>query len=301
MSVFELLLNVMGPVVLIIALGWLAGRRISIDVNTLSKLAFYVLGPAFVLDVFADAELDGSVVVRLTIAALIGMIAGGLVAYAAARGSGFDQLRTGAAVMTGSFGNVGNAGLAISAFAFGDSAIPAAAVLMIVINISGVFVGVVLASAREKGIGSALVRALAAPISIAATVAVLFNVIGVDFPLSVERSISILGTALIPIMLLTLGIQMAGDRQIRLERDLGVVSVAKLIAAPAVAGLAGWLLGLEGETFGVLVIQSAMPPAVFCSVVALEFAMEPERVTRTVLGTTLVALLTLPVVLIAVT
>ncbi len=298
---FELLLNVMGPVVLIIALGWLAGRRISIDVNTLSKLAFYVLGPAFVLDVFADAELDGSVVVRLTIAALIGMIAGGLVAYAAARGSGFDQLRTGAAVMTGSFGNVGNAGLAISAFAFGDSAIPAAAVLMIVINISGVFVGVVLASAREKGIGSALVRALAAPISIAATVAVLFNVIGVDFPLSVERSISILGTALIPIMLLTLGIQMAGDRQIRLERDLGVVSVAKLIAAPAVAGLAGWLLGLEGETFGVLVIQSAMPPAVFCSVVALEFAMEPERVTRTVLGTTLVALLTLPVVLIAVT
>ena len=301
MSVLELLLNVMGPVVLIIALGWLAGRRISIDVNTLSKLAFYVLGPAFVLDVFADAELDGSVVVRLTIAALIGMIAGGLVAYAAARGSGFDQLRTGAAVMTGSFGNVGNAGLAISAFAFGDSAIPAAAVLMIVINISGVFVGVVLASAREKGIGSALVRALAAPISIAATVAVLFNVIGVDFPLSVERSISILGTALIPIMLLTLGIQMAGDRQIRLERDLGVVSVAKLIAAPAVAGLAGWLLGLEGETFGVLVIQSAMPPAVFCSVVALEFAMEPERVTRTVLGTTLVALLTLPVVLIAVT
>ena len=48
-------------------------------------------------------------------------------------------------------------------------------------------------------------------------------------------------------------------------------------------------------------IQSSMPPAVFCAVVALEFDMEPDRTTRTVLGTTLLALLTIPIALIAVT
>ena len=282
-------------------MGWFTGRRINVDINTLSKLAFYVLGPAFVLDVFADAELDGSVVIQLTIASLVGMLAGGLVAYGAARANRFDPKRTGSAVLTGSFGNTGNAGLAISAFAFGDSAIAVAAVVMIVINITGVVVGVALASAKENGLGHALWRSLTGPIPLAAALAVVLNVIDVEFPLVFERSISILGTALIPMMLLTLGIQMAGDRQISLERDLGVTTVAKLIAAPAVAALVGLGFGLEGETFGVLVIQSAMPPAVFCSVVALEFDMKPELTTRTVLGATLVALITLPVVLVAVT
>jgi len=66
MSVVELLINVMGPVVLLIALGWFAGTRMDFDVATLSRLAFWVLGPMFVLDVFADAELERSTVVRLT-------------------------------------------------------------------------------------------------------------------------------------------------------------------------------------------------------------------------------------------
>ena len=65
MSVAELLVDVMGPVVLVVGVGWIAGRRLDFDVQTLSRLAFWILGGAFVLDVFADAELDRSVVFRL--------------------------------------------------------------------------------------------------------------------------------------------------------------------------------------------------------------------------------------------
>ena len=131
MSVVELLINVMGPVVLIVALGWFAGAKLSFDVSTLSRLAFYVLGPAFVLDVFADAELDGSVVLRLTVAAWAAMLVGGLLALALSRAVKLNNARRGSAIMSSAYGNVGNAGLAISAFALGDDAIPIAAVLMI--------------------------------------------------------------------------------------------------------------------------------------------------------------------------
>lgn len=291
----------MGPVVLIVALGWFAGAKLSFDVSTLSRLAFYVLGPAFVLDVFADAELDGSVVLRLTVAAWAAMLVGGLLALALSRAAKLNNARRGSAIMSSAYGNVGNAGLAISAFALGDDAIPIAAVLMIVINITGIVLGVILASAQEGGIGSAFIRGFSAPMTIAAGIAVVMNLASFEFPTAIERSIEISGSALIPVMLITLGIQMAGDVTPRPEVDLGIVVAAKLVVVPLIAALVGSLLGLEGDAFGVLVIQSSMPPAVFCAVVALEFDMEPDRTTRTVLGTTLIALLTIPIALVAVT
>ena len=291
----------MGPVVLIVALGWFAGAKLSFDVSTLSRLAFYVLGPAFVLDVFADAELDGSVVLRLTVAAWAAMLVGGLLALALSQAAKLNNARRGSAIMSSAYGNVGNAGLAISAFALGDDAIPIAAVLMIVINITGIVLGVILASAQEGGIGSAFIRGFSAPMTIAAGIAVVMNLASFEFPTAIERSIEISGSALIPVMLITLGIQMAGDVTPRPEVDLGIVVAAKLVVVPLIAALVGSLLGLEGDAFGVLVIQSSMPPAVFCAVVALEFDMEPDRTTRTVLGTTLIALLTIPIALVAVT
>ncbi len=54
---------------------------------------------------------------------------------------------------------------------------------------------------------------------------------------------------------------------------------------------------MTGDHLGVVAIQSAMPPAVFCLVVANEYDFEPERVTANVVAVTLVSLLTLPVVL----
>lgn len=301
MSVVELLVNVMGPVILIVGFGWFAGTRMSFDVATLSRLSFWVIGPVFVLDVFADAELDRSIVVRLSLAGVLSMAVGGALAYLAGRRMGIGNTRTKGVVMTSAYGNVGNAGLAISAFAFGESAIPTAAVLMIVINCVGILLGVALATAQTSGLGAALRRAFTAPMTIAAAVAVAMNLAGWTFPTALERSISIVGAALIPIMLISLGLQLAGDVRPTLDADFSVVAVAKLLVVPLVAAGIGLAFGLEGDVLGVLVIQSSMPPAVFTAVVALEFDLQPARVTQIVLGTTLLSLLTIPVALVAVT
>lgn len=301
MSVIELLVDVMGPVVAIVAVGWLARRRLEFDVATLSRLAFWVLGGAFVLDVFADANLDRTVVVKLVGAALVSMTVAAILAGAAGRTFDLGRSRSSAAAMSSAYGNVGNAGLAISAFAFGESAIPFAAVLMIAINVPGMILGISLATSRDRGFGYGVVRALSAPMSLAAGVAILMNVFDWSFPLPIERSISLLGDALIPVMLLTLGMQLATSTSLRPDIDLGIVSVIKLAVVPLVAAGLGKAFGLEGDAFGVLVIQSAMPPAVFCAVVAMEFDLEPQRVSRIVLGTTLISLITLPFVLVAVT
>lgn len=264
-------------------------------------MAFWVLGPAFVFNLFADSTLSGGVVARLVISGLVGMLAAGLLAMAVNRAMGSETSVASASVMTAAYGNVGNAGLAITSFALGETALAAAGVLMLTVNLTGISLGVALAARQSKSLLAAVGDGLRTPMTIAAVVAIGCNFIEVSPPLAMQRAIDLLAGAMIPTMLLGLGIQLAKTPIGAVGRDFAISAVAKLLVAPVAAGATAMALGLAGDELGAVVLQSAMPPAVFCLAVALEHDLEPERVTTAVVGMTLLALLTLPVALVLVT
>ena len=300
MSVASVLFDVLGPVAALVLLGAVVGPRLEIDAGSLSRMAYWVFGPAFVFALLAGADLDRSVVLRLIGASLAGMGAALAVAvlWAKITGAGFEL---GAAVaMTSVWGNVGNAGLAIVAFALGDDALPIAGVLMVTINLASLILGVGMAQSRTSSVSAAVIRGLSAPMSIAGAVALAVNLVGVDVPLLADRSIGLLADALIPVMLFTLGLQLVHHGMPKWSNDLTVVLIAKLAVAPLAAAVVGRLLSLEGDALAAVIIQSAMPPAVFCAVVASESDLVPERVTAAVVLTTAVSAITLPVVLLLV-
>lgn len=300
MSVANVLFDVLGPVAALVLLGAVLGPRLQIDAGSLSRMAYWVFGPAFVFALLAGADLDRSIVLRLIGASLAGMAAALAVAvlWAKVTGAGFEL---GAAVaMTSVWGNVGNAGLAIVAFALGDDALPIAGVLMVTINLASLILGVGMAQARTSSVSAAVIRGLSAPMSVAGAVALVVNLINLDVPLLADRSIGLLADALIPVMLFTLGLQLVNHGMPKWSNDLTVVLVAKLAVAPLAAAMVGRLLSLEGDALAAVIIQSAMPPAVFCAVVASENDLVPERVTAAVVLTTAVSAITLPVVLLLV-
>lgn len=301
MATVQLLLNVLAPVLVVVVLGMTTGSRLGIDDGTLSRLAYWIFGPAFMVDVLHDADLAWSVIGQLAAAGIAGMIVAALIALSVSRlaGDGYDV--TAAGVMSSAYGNVGNAGLAISVFALGDAILPAAGIFMLAINLSGMMLGVSLAHGRDGSIGSALLRSLTAPMTIAGASAMFVNAIDLELPTVPDRATSLLASALIPIMLYALGMQLKsawGDPDGEgMRRSVGVVAAAKLIAAPLGAAGVGSLLGLSGDLLAVAVIQSAMPPAVFCMVVAVEHDLAPKQVTAMVAFTTVLSVATLPVVL----
>lgn len=297
MSVANVIFDVLAPVAILVGLGGALGPRLNVDVGGLSRLAYNVFGPAFIFAVLAGADLQRGVVVRLVLAGLAGMAAAVVLAVLWSRITGVGYALTAAAAITSSYGNVGNAGLAIVAFSLGEQALPTAGVLMLTINLTGLVLSVGLAEARSRSPLPALGRALATPMAVAGAVSLLVNLSGVDLPVVVDRSIGLLADALIPVMLLTLGMQLVKSGRPSWSSDLGVVLVAKLVVAPLVAGLAASALSLRGDLLDTVVIQSAMPPAVFAAVIAIESDLAPERVTAAVVLTTLVSALTLPVVL----
>ncbi|MGI9596566.1 MAG: AEC family transporter, partial [Acidimicrobiales bacterium] len=236
---------------------------------------------------------------KLIAASGAGMVAALLVAVVWARLAAAPYELGAAVAMTSVWGNVGNAGLAIVAFALGDDALPIAGLLMVTIHLSSLVLGVGLAQARTSSITAAAMGALTTPMSLAGLVALAVNLLDVDVPLLTERSIGLLADALIPVMLFTLGLQLVTSGRPEWSGDLSVVLVAKLAVAPAAAWLAGSALSLDGDALDAVVIQSAMPPAVFCAVVASENNLVPDRVTAAVVVATLASALTLPVVLVA--
>ncbi len=291
----------MAPVVAIVAVGALAGPRLGLDSGTLSKLAYWVLGPAFMFSIFSKTELDSATAGRLGLAAAAGIVASFAVAYVAATATGHVGKPRSSVLMTSAYGNVGNAGLAISAFALGEEILDRASVLMLVGMISGTVLGIWLATAGEHGGFVAVRRAVVSPLVIAAGVALVVNWADLAVPAALDRPTNLVGQALIPVMLLTLGLQLASANSVRVTGSATVVMVAKLLVAPAVAYVVASALGLDGDSRAVATIQAAMPPAVFCVLLAMEFDLEPNQTTNDVVVATIASLVSLPIVLALVT
>jgi predicted permease len=300
MSVFSVLFDVLGPVVVVVGLGALTGHRISVDLRSLSRLAYWVLGPAFMFDILADADLARDEMIQLSIVGVAGMVAAGSVAALVLRISREPASVIAAGTLTASYGNVGNAGLVISSFAFGPDLLPAAGVFMLAVNTTGMMLGVGLAHGRRGSIAGAVWEAVKAPMTVASVVALGVNTFGAQPPPIIDRSIVLVAGALIPTMLYTLGMQLKNTGRFEVGLQTVTSTFTKLLIAPIAATAAAVGLGLSPELVGVAAVQSAMPPAVFCMVVALEHDLETERVTATLVFATLMSLLTLPgVVLLA--
>ncbi|MEL6892999.1 MAG: AEC family transporter [Actinomycetota bacterium] len=297
MSVAALLFDVIGPVVVLVAIGAVVGTRLHIHPAPLASSAYWLLGPAFVFDNLYDAELAGDLIVKLVVASLASMLGAGLFAWVITTAAGGQGATRSAAVLTSAYGNVGNAGLAISAFALGDDVLPIASVVMLSINITGLAMGVGLAAARTTTPARALGRALLAPMTVAGALAVIVNAGDVDIPLIVERPMVLMSEAMIPVMLLTLGLQLVRTGLPAWSVALSATIIGKLVIAPLAGAATATALGLDGDAFSVLVIQAAMPPAVFCALIAIEHDYERDRITSAVVATTLVSLATTPVVL----
>lgn len=293
----QVLVDVLVPVYLLVGIGFVVARVVGAKPQTLATLSYWVLGPAFIFDVLAGAELDPGVVGKVVTASALTMVFVGAAAASVIRALGRSFSTQSATVLTSIHGNVGNFGLAISAFALGESVLPIAGIVMVTVNTLGILTGVGLATIRHGSAWRAIGAAFGSPLALAVVPALAVNISNLSLPVWVDRPISLLAAALIPVMLLTLGIQLALMPRAMPDGVIAVPIAMKLIASPLIALLATALLSLGGVASDVVILQAAMPAAVFTSLIALEHDLEADYVTSVVLVGTLVSIATLPVVI----
>lgn len=118
-----------------------------------------------------------------------------------------------------------------------------------------------------------------------------------EVPLFLSRITQLLGRAMIPMMLVTLGVQLSDVNKFKFSVDVITVSGVRLIGAPIIAFGLTSLFSLSDMQIRSGILQASMPVAVMASIIAIEYNIAPKFVTTTVLFSTICSLITLTVLL----
>ena len=189
------------------------------------------------------------------------------------------------------FGNTGNMGLPLCLFAFGQEGL-SLGIAVFVIGAIGMFV-----SAPALAAGRLDWRQIVySPTYYGIAAGLICMVYAVSLPKWLTNTVDILAGMAIPLMLVTLGASLAGLTVKSFGRSV-TLSVLKVAVGLAVGVALAALFGLTGAPRGVLIIQTAMPTAVFVYLFAARHDVVPEEVASIVLVSTVISFVTLPLVL----
>ena len=119
----------------------------------------------------------------------------------------------------------------------------------------------------------------------------------IELPLFISRLTGLLRDATIPVMLVTLGVQLAEAGPPEINLDVIIASGVRLLGGPILATILIIPFGLTGLARGAGILQASMPPAVLTSIIAIEYDLVPKFVTTTVLFATLASLVTLTIII----
>lgn len=298
LQLLSIFIDVVTPVFALVLLGYLAGPKLKLEARTLSRAAYFIFAPAFIFNVISQASVPLAAVVRMTGYAFLVHLACVVVGFVVAKALGRSWEIVGAYMLIAVFGNVGNFGLSMVEFGLGNDAMVAATIYFLAILVIAFVIGVAAASwIRGSGGVGAILSVFKTPALLALWPALLFTATNLEVPLVLSRITGLLGSAMIPVMLVTLGVQLGEVGKLVINLDVVLASAVRLLAGPILAMILVVPFGLTGFERDVGILQSSMPAAVLCSIIAIEYDLVPEFVTTTVLFSTIASLFTLTVVL----
>lgn len=282
------------PIALVALSGVWVGRVFDLDLKTLARLNIYVLLPALVLTGLYESTLMLSSAVGI----VVGFVLYSAVLYLLSKGLGqalnlSDDSRK-SLVATTLLANSGNIGLPFVLFALGEAALDRAVVYLIASAIFVASIGPIFL--QGEGLKVGLQVTLKLPVFWATLIGIALQLLTWQVPIPVDRALQLLSDAAIPTALLMLGIQLSRIRLAFSVYELFAASL-RLIVSPLTAYGIGRLIGLQGLDLSVLVIQSAMPVAVNTLIWVSEFGGDIRQVAKTIVLSTALSFISLPVVL----
>lgn len=327
-----ILFDILGPILVLIALGAVLRRKFALDLATLSKLNIYLFVPAFIFDVVSRSTLSWGAMGGVMVVTTLNVLLLGGVVWAIGVALRVNRRTLAAIALAVMFYNSGNYGLPLAALAFPTPAIPTAATsavrdgaavqafVVFAMNLLTFTVGLAIAAGAGSGDSSdewksALKTYLRLPMFPAVVAALLARwwidpEQGRELPVVIAKSARYLSDGLVPIALVTLGAQLAHNPRWPRWRPVSLVLVLRLLLGPLL--MAGLLYALHRLGFppldlwhhapssplpwpaASLVLTAGVPTAVNTLLLVLEVGGDADLTADCVFWTTVASCLTIP-------
>lgn len=288
--------QILPPIVILVALGVLLDRLFTIDLPTLSKVTFQVFVPALVMDKILVSGLSWGHMGDLALFALA------LIAVCGVMTLPFWLLtcfRQQAPVLTlGTlFFNAGNIGLPVADMAFGADGVAAMAIILMVQNLSSFTLGIWILERDRQHLGQILLGLLRIPVVHAILLALLLRQLQMGLPTALALPLGYCSDALIPVALLTLGVQFSRCRIGGHLLATALCVCARLLAAPLLAAALLLAFDFDPTTRGLCLCAAGLPVAVNVFIIANEYQHNAELAAQIVFWSSLLCCLTIPLLI----
>jgi predicted permease len=292
-----------------VALGWLAGRMRwlgdaqSDPARVLSAAAFYIFVPALLFRTTARVDLH-ALPWGLLLAFFVPTLAMMLLSYALLRkrlAPGANVAEPSVRAISMTFGNSVQMGSPIAAAVFGEAGLGVHLMLvsmhsLVLLSVVTVLVELDLArelSRADAGAGlwrtlrSTLHNTVVHPVVLPVLAGLAWSAFGLGLPDVVDEVLVLLGSAVVPLCLVLIGLSLAYYGLHGQIGDAVRVSLLKLLALPAlVLVVAHWGFGLDGMLLGVVVMMAAAPVGVNPLIFAQRYqALQADTTAAIVLST----------------
>ena len=296
-QLLQVFYNVITPIVLIAALGFILDHKFRLNTRSLSQIIVYLASPALVFTSISRTTLHSQELQQIIFFTAAVMCLMAAIGWGVARLLGLGKKLKSAFALSVALLNAGNFGIPFIVFAFGQNALGVAVIVYATTAIVANTLGIFLASSGSASVKDSLTNIIKVPLPYAVTLGLLVNFGVFSLPLPVGRGLELLGQAAVPLMLVVLGAQLA---RVKIERQLPLIALAgstKVLLAPVLGYFLARLMGFNGQTANIAIIQTSMPTAVISMILAEEFGSEPKFVSGVVMFSTLLSFLSLSILL----
>jgi malate permease and related proteins len=282
---FHVAFNVVLPIFLVMGLGYGLAKKFTLDLNTLSKLNFYVFIPVYMFYSLlwfkpSSQNMVESMAFNVLFAGL-SFAAMALIAKALR----FQKSLVPMSLLTSVIFNSANYGIPVVQQAFQEEAIPIQIVTITVMNVLTYTAGVLITGGWGEW-REGLKTILKLPILYALFGALILRAL----TLPLMSSLKWTSDGMLSIALLTLGAQLAqGGLSLKHPKELWVTVAGRLILGPILALLILKVIGITGLTAKVLFVSSAFPTAVITVMFGIEYKRAPLFAADVVFLTTLLS------------
>lgn len=278
----------------VVAIGYLVGRLGILGPHAehvLGRAAFFILSPALLFTVLAEADarqLFSALLPVSAAAAIACMVVFTVVARLLWRRAA-PELTIGA--LASGYTNANNIGLPVAAYVLGDPVYVAPVILLQLVVFAPIALTILdITTNRAPSVRRVLTQPLRNPLIIGSALGLLLSVSGIELPDPVMEPFRLIGAAAVPTVLLLFGISLHGRRILQPgtgRRDVLLASALKVVVMPVVAWAIGaFVIGLDGLPLFAVVVLAALPTAQNVYVYALRFGRAVPVARDAVLITT---------------
>lgn len=290
------------PIFSIFIVGFIAQKVLKFDVANLSKMSLYVLSPFLAFKTFYTHTLTSDYFIYIAYIfglcfSLVFIVSMWSIAMR------YSVKERCALILSSCFMNNGNYGTPVLLVFFGSLGFDLGVIMMVLQQFVMSTVGIYYAAkgsahsdiVSQKDVIKKVIRM---PVAYGAFAGIIFQLCHIPLSKFIMTSIGMIGDSSIVIIMIILGMQLAKIKITQLDYPkLSFALTARMVISPIVAFAMVYFMPLSPMYKQILIVLAAMPSAANTTLMSVQFDTHPELVSSATLVSTLLSLITLPIVL----